>query len=108
MSKALFYHGFGIRGYKYVKAEYERGKVIFTIRQEREALRGAVWGLPVSTIRMRTLLPFKPVNTSAGRSSPKARSTIWSSWAPRRSPCSGSSAEGPFRKKPPTGAAHRR
>lgn len=45
MSTSLLYHAFGIRGYKYVKAEYERGKVIFTIRQESEALRGAVLGL---------------------------------------------------------------
>ena len=39
MSKSLLYHAFGIRGYKYVKAQYERGTVILTIRQEREALR---------------------------------------------------------------------
>jgi len=34
MSTSLLYHGFGIRGYKYLKTEYKGGKVIFTIGQE--------------------------------------------------------------------------
>ena len=34
MSTSLLYHGFGIRGYRYVKADFEGGKVIFTVRQE--------------------------------------------------------------------------
>ncbi len=41
MSTSLLYHGFGIRGYSYVKTEYEGGKVIFTVRQEAHALRCA-------------------------------------------------------------------
>ena len=41
MSTSLLYHGFGIRGYQYVKTEYEGGKVIFTVRQETDALRVA-------------------------------------------------------------------
>jgi len=44
MSTSLLYHGFGIRGYRYVKAEYEGGKVIFTVRQEVETLRCAACG----------------------------------------------------------------
>ena len=44
MSTSLLYHGFGIRGYKYVKTEYEGGKVVFTICQERGDLRCAICG----------------------------------------------------------------
>ena len=44
MSTSLLYHGFGIHGYKYVKTEYEAGKVIFTIGPERGDLRCAVCG----------------------------------------------------------------
>jgi len=35
MSTSLLCHGFGIRGYQYVKTAYEAGRVTFTIRQER-------------------------------------------------------------------------
>ena len=44
MSTSLLYHGFGIRGYQYVKTEYEGGQVVFTICQERGDLRCAVCG----------------------------------------------------------------
>jgi len=44
MSTSLLYHGFGIRGYRYEKTAYEGGQVIFTIHQERGALRCAVCG----------------------------------------------------------------
>jgi transposase len=44
MSTSLLYHGFGIRGYQYVKSEYEGGKVIFTVRQETDTLRCAACG----------------------------------------------------------------
>jgi len=44
MSTSLLYHGFGIRGYQYVKTEYEAGRVTFTIRQERGDLRCAACG----------------------------------------------------------------
>ncbi len=44
MSTSLLYHGFGIRGYRYVKTKYEAGKVVFTIRQERDGLRCAACG----------------------------------------------------------------
>ena len=39
MSTSLLYHGFGIRGYEYVRTAYEGGQVLFTIRQEPKALR---------------------------------------------------------------------
>jgi len=44
MSTSLLYHGFGIRGYQYVRTAYEGGQVIFTIAQERGDLRCAVCG----------------------------------------------------------------
>jgi transposase len=44
MSTSLLYHGFGIRGYEYVKTEYLGGKVIFTVRQPFGALRCVACG----------------------------------------------------------------
>ena len=38
MSTSLLYHGFGLRGYDYVRTEYANGRVIFTIRQDRSRL----------------------------------------------------------------------
>lgn len=38
MSTSLLYHAFGIRGYQYVRTEYVRGEIHFTIEQ-REPLR---------------------------------------------------------------------
>ena len=34
MSTSLLYHGFGIRGYRYVRTEYIEGGVVFTIEQD--------------------------------------------------------------------------
>lgn len=39
MSTSLLYHGFGVRGYRYVRTDYVEGQVLFTIEQPREALR---------------------------------------------------------------------
>jgi len=39
MSTSLLYHAFGVRGYRYVKTEYVRGEVVFTIEQPRESCR---------------------------------------------------------------------
>jgi transposase len=39
MSTSLLYHAFGIRGYEYVRTEYQGGQVIFTILQEHESCR---------------------------------------------------------------------
>ena len=39
MSTSLLYHTFGIRGYVHSRTEFVNGKVIFTIRQERETYR---------------------------------------------------------------------
>jgi hypothetical protein len=34
MSTSLLYHGFGIRGYRYVRTDYFEGEVVFTIEQD--------------------------------------------------------------------------
>jgi len=39
MSTSLLYHAFSIRGYEYVRSEYQGGQVIFTIQQEPKAAR---------------------------------------------------------------------
>jgi transposase len=39
MSTSLLYHAFSIRGYQYVRTEYQRGEVVFTIRQEPKTCR---------------------------------------------------------------------
>jgi transposase len=39
MSTSFLYHGFGIRGYQYIKSQYKGGCVIFTIRQNPFDLR---------------------------------------------------------------------
>jgi transposase len=39
MSTSLLYHAFGVRGYQYVRTDYQGGQTTFTIRQEAKALR---------------------------------------------------------------------
>jgi transposase len=39
MSTSLLYHAFGVRGYQYVRTEYQGGQTTFSIRQEDRALR---------------------------------------------------------------------
>jgi len=44
MSRSLLYHGFGIRGYTYLRTEYHHGQVVFTIRQDPDALQCSACG----------------------------------------------------------------
>lgn len=44
MSTSLLYHGFGVRGYHYVRTDYFEGEVAFTIAQERSQLRCSACG----------------------------------------------------------------
>jgi len=44
MSTSLLYHGFGIRGYEYVRSYYEGGGIILKIRQQRNELRCSCCG----------------------------------------------------------------
>ena len=39
MSTSLLYHGFGIKGYHYVRTDYAEGRVVFTIKKDPTALR---------------------------------------------------------------------
>lgn len=39
MSTSLLYHGFGIRGYRYVRTEFQQGTIVFTVEKDRSALR---------------------------------------------------------------------
>ena len=45
MSTGLLYHAFGLRGYEYVRTEYQGGEVVFTIRQESKTCRCEACGL---------------------------------------------------------------
>lgn len=44
MSTSLIYHGLGIRGYKYMKTDFVKGGIQFTITQDRERLCCATCG----------------------------------------------------------------
>ena len=44
MSTSLLYHAFGIRGYHYVRTDYQDGRVIFTVMQESEDLHCSACG----------------------------------------------------------------
>jgi transposase len=44
MSTSLLYHAFGIRGYDYVRTEYQDGQVIFTIAQDPDDCRCSACG----------------------------------------------------------------
>jgi len=44
MSTSLLYHGFGIRGYSYVKTGYVKGDIVFTIEQPPESCRCSMCG----------------------------------------------------------------
>lgn len=44
MSTSLLYHGWGVRGYEYVRTEYSDGRLAFTIQQDSATLRCACCG----------------------------------------------------------------
>ena len=44
MSTSLLYHAFGIRGYVYSRAQYDNGRVIFSVHQEPENYRCSTCG----------------------------------------------------------------
>ena len=39
MSTSLLYHGFGIRGYQYIRSHFKEGKVVFSIKKDPTSLR---------------------------------------------------------------------
>jgi transposase len=61
MSTSLLYHAFGIRGYEYIRTDYQGGHVIFTIRQEPETCRCSACGSPQVQSRGRVERRFRTV-----------------------------------------------
>jgi transposase len=61
MSTSLLYHGFGVRDYLYVRTQYTRGGVIFTIERKMETCRCTacgsqnIWRQGVVVRRFRTV-----------------------------------------------------
>ena len=51
MSTSLLYHAFGIRGYDYVRTDYQGGETIFTIHQEPDDCRCSACGSRAVTSR---------------------------------------------------------
>jgi transposase len=51
MSTSLLYHAFGIRGYDYVRTDYQDGQVIFTIEQDHDDCRCPICGAREVTAR---------------------------------------------------------
>ena len=39
MSTSLLYHGFGISGYRYIRTDYHRGNIIFTVARKKFSVR---------------------------------------------------------------------
>ena len=39
MSTSLLYHGFGLKDHHYLRSEYVKGQIIFTVQQDRWSLR---------------------------------------------------------------------
>lgn len=46
MSTTLLYHGFGVREYRYVRTQYIRGGIVFTIERKRNTCRCVACGSP--------------------------------------------------------------
>ena len=72
MSTSLLYHGFGVRGYRYLRTKYEAGGVVFVIERKAETCRCSacgsanVWRQGVVTRRFRTVsIGKKPVELEA-------------------------------------------
>jgi transposase len=61
MSTSLLYHAFGIRGYEYVRTNYQGGQTIFTIHQEQETCRCSACGSRDVRPRGRVERPFRTV-----------------------------------------------
>jgi transposase len=61
MSTSHLYHSFGIRGYNYVRTDYQNGHTIFTIRQKPETCRCSACGSPEVLSRGRVERRFRMV-----------------------------------------------
>ena len=61
MSTSHLYHSFGIRGYNYVRTDYQNGHTIFTIHQKPETCRCSACGSPQVLSRGRVERRFRMV-----------------------------------------------
>jgi transposase len=61
MSTSHLYHSFGIRGYSYVRTDYQNGHTIFTIHQKPETCRCSACGSPHVQSRGRAERRFRMV-----------------------------------------------
>lgn len=61
MSTSLLYHAFGVRGCPYVRTEYRRGEVRFTVRLERSELRCRRCGCSEVILRGKRVRAFRTV-----------------------------------------------
>ena len=59
MSTSLLYHGFGIRGYRYVRTEYVDGEVVFRIEQDLSTCRCSACGSAHVAPRGQVERPFR-------------------------------------------------
>ena len=67
MSTSLLYHAFGIRGYEYVRTDYQDGEVIFTIHQEPETAAARPAVPATSSPAARSSAASAPCPSAAGR-----------------------------------------
>ncbi|MBW1955353.1 MAG: transposase family protein, partial [Deltaproteobacteria bacterium] len=79
MSTSFLYHVFGIRGYKYVRVDYEGGEATVMIRQESNALRCPVCNSRYVIRRGRVWRRF--------RTTPIGRKAMWILLAVQRVYC---------------------
>ena len=61
MSTSILYHGFGLIGYDYMRAEYREGKIIFTIRRKKDKIRCPVCGSRDVILRGTTPQRFRTI-----------------------------------------------
>lgn len=79
MSTSLLYHGFGVRGYDYVKSKYEGGAVTFTLQPK-------AFDLQCSACSSRNVIRRGKVERQF-RSLPIGRKPVWFSLALQRVEC---------------------
>jgi transposase len=66
MSNSLLYHAFSIRGYEYVRTEYQGGNIVFTIQQAPKTFRCEACGSPDVRPRGRVERRFRPLPSAVG------------------------------------------
>jgi len=79
MSTNLLYHGFGVRGYNYIKSKYESGAVTFTLEPR-------AFELQCSSCNSRNVIRRGKVDRQF-RSLPIGRKPVWFSLALQRIEC---------------------